>query len=67
MKIIIHTENIDEAIALMRTANALTIYREHHPDKGQRLTVRFDKSGTMAIYHDRKDVVLFGLREKNED
>ena len=64
MRIIIHAENAGEDLALRRTATVLPDYRKHHPDKGQRITVRFDTEGALIMYHDKKDVVLFEWESK---
>ena len=59
-RLIIHFENCeDPQTALLRIYRALPLYYEIKPKNDRRLTVRFDAQGTMMIYHDREDVVLF--------
>lgn len=60
MRLIIHLDNCeDKLMALLRVYKALPEYYRFKGEDDRRLTVRFD-GDTMAIYHDRKDVVLFG-------
>lgn len=64
-RLIIHFENSDDlpeglSDALLRIRYALPRYYEFKPQNDRRLTVRFDETGNMIIYHDRSDIVIFG-------
>ena len=60
MRIIIHIDNHeDKLMALLRVYRALPEYYRFKGEDDRRLTVRFE-DGAMLIYHDRKDMVIFG-------
>lgn len=64
-RIIVHTDNVIESEAFLRIAGILPEYwRLKPPNDGRCLTIRFDDDGTMAIYHDIKDLVIFGSPSK---
>ena len=61
MRLLIHLDNCDDKLmALIRIYKALPEYYRIKGEDDRRLTVRFDREGAMIIYHDRKDVVIFG-------
>ena len=60
MRIIIHIGNCeDKLMALLRVYKALPEYYRFKGEDDRRLTVRFEDEA-MLIYHDRKDMVIFG-------
>lgn len=60
MRLIIHLDNCeDKLMALLRVYRALPEYYRLKGEDNRRLTVRFD-GDAMAIYHDPKDIVIFG-------
>ena len=65
MRIIIHIGDCeDKLMALLRVYSALPEYYRLKGEDDRRLTVRFE-GDAMLIYHDRKDMVIFGAGERN--
>lgn len=55
---------LDEALEWIK--QALPVYYECRAKDDRRLTIRFDEHGTMAVYHDVKDLVGFRLPVQDE-
>lgn len=58
MRLIIHIVGRNKLEAIRRVQNALPEYYRLKGEDDRRLTVSFD-GDSMAIYHDRKDIVIF--------